>query len=127
MAFAVGCAGEKSGNANEQPKKPEVVHDLVQVQPMYVGGGSAMQKFIDEHLQYPAAAKEKGIQGKVLVKCKISSEGKVSEVTVAQSVDVDLDAEAVRVVSMMPTFNPGMIDGECVAMWHTIPVTFQIK
>lgn len=127
LAIAVGCAGEKSEKQSEQPKKPEVVYEEVQVQPMFVGGNAAMQKFIDENLQYPKEAKKNGIQGEVIVKCMIGSDGKVSEAQVEKSVDSALDAEAVRVVGLMPAFNPGMIDGACVAMWHTVAVKFEIK
>ena len=126
LIIAVACAGEKSEKQTEQPKKPEVVYEEVQVQPMYVGGGSAMQKFIDENLQYPSAAKKNGVQGEVFVKCLINDAGQVVEAQVEKGVDAELDAEAVRVVSMMPAFNPGMIDGACVAMWHTIVVEFEL-
>lgn len=125
--IAVGCAGEKSEKQVEQPKKPEVVYEEVQVQPMFVGGDAAMQKFIEENLQYPADAKSKGIQGEVVVKCMINNEGRVIETQVGTSVDPELDEEALRVVSLMPAFNPGMIDGACVAMWHTVAVKFEIK
>lgn len=127
MVIAVGCAGEKSEKQVEQPKKPEVVYEEVQVQPMFVGGDAAMQKFIEENLQYPADAKSKGIQGEVIVKCMINNEGRVIETQVGTSVDPELDEEALRVVSLMPAFNPGMIDGACVAMWHTVAVKFEIK
>ena len=127
IAVAVACAGEKSDKQVEKPQKPEVVYEEVQVLPMFVGGDAAMQKFIDDNLKYPKAAKEKGIQGEVVVKCMIDNEGRVIETQVEASVDPELDAEAQRVVGMMPAFNPGMIDGACVAMWYSIPVKFEIK
>ena len=127
MVIAVACTGEKNEKPVEQPKKPEVVYEEVQVQPMFVGGNVAMQKFIEENLQYPKKAKSQGIQGEVVVKCMISNEGRVIETQIETSVDPELDAEALRVVSAMPAFNPGMIDGACVAMWHSVPVKFEIK
>lgn len=127
LIIAVSCAGEKNEKQVEQPKKPEVVYEEVQVQPMFVGGDAAMQKFIEDNLQYPADAKSKGIQGEVVVKCMINNEGRVVETQVGTSVDPKIDAEALRVVNLMPAFNPGMIDGACVAMWHTVAVKFEIK
>ena len=123
----VACSGEKDAKAAQEVVKPAVVYDEVEVQPMYVGGESAMYSFVNEHLEYPKEAKAKGVQGEVLVKCMISNEGKVLEAQVVTSVEESLDAEALRVVKMMPAFNPGMIDGVCVAMWHTVPVKFEIK
>lgn len=127
LIIAVSCAGEKNEKQVEQPKKPEVVYEEVQVQPMFVGGESAMQKFIDDNMQYPSAAKKNGVQGEVFVKCMINEAGQVVEAHVEKGVDADLDEEAVRLVSMMPAFNPGMIDGACVGMWHTVTIKFEIK
>lgn len=127
VAIAVACASEKNEKQAEKPKVPEVVYEEVQVQPMFVGGDSAMQKFIDDNMQYPSAAKKNGVQGEVFVKCMINEAGQVVEAHVEKSVDADLDEEAVRLVSMMPAFNPGMIDGACVGMWHTVTIKFEIK
>jgi Ca-activated chloride channel family protein len=127
LAIAVACAGENNGKQAEQPKKPEVVYEEVQVQPMFVGGDAAMQKFIEENMQYPKDAKKNGVQGEVVVKCMINEAGQVVETQVEKGVDANLDAEAVRIVSIMPAFNPGMIDGACVGMWHTVTIKFEIK
>lgn len=127
LAIAVACAGENNGKQAEQPKKPEVVYEEVQVQPMFVGGDVAMQKFIEENMQYPKDAKKNGVQGEVVVKCMINEAGQVVETQVEKGVDANLDAEAVRIVSIMPAFNPGMIDGACVGMWHTVTIKFEIK
>jgi hypothetical protein len=38
-----------------------------------------------------------------------------------------LDAEAIRVVSSMPKWNPGLENGNPVRVKYTIPVTFRLK
>ena len=124
---SVACVGEKEAKQAQAVVKPAVVYEEVEVQPMFVGGDAAMYKFIEENLVYPKEAKANGVQGEVVVKCMISNEGKVLECEVVTSVEASLDAEALRVVNMMPAFNPGMVDGACVAMWHTVPVKFVIE
>ena len=53
-------------------------------------------------------------------------DGSVSDVQVKRSVDPSLDKEAVRVLSMMPKWTPGMQDGKPVRVKYTIPVIFRL-
>jgi negative regulator of sigma E activity len=41
------------------------------------------------------------------------------------SVDPALDAEALRIVSLMPQWQPGKQQGKPVIVFYTIPVTFK--
>jgi protein TonB len=57
----------------------------------------------------------------------VTSKGTVSQVTVFQGVDPELDAEAVRVVNTLPAFTPGRQGGKPVPVWYTVPITFVLK
>ena len=73
--------------------------------------------FLGQNLVYPESAVQNNIQGKVLVKFVVTKEGNVANVEVIQSVDPALNAEAVRVVSLMKGLYTGYIEwreGECV-------------
>jgi protein TonB len=76
---------------------------------------------------YPQKARQLNIQGKVYVSCIIEKDGYVSEVMVVRSVDPELDAEAVRVIKMMPRLEPGKVDGKPVRIRYTIPINFRMK
>ena len=76
---------------------------------------------------YPEAAKEKGIQGKVVVKFCITSRGNVKGYEVTQSVSPELDAEALRVVKTITRFEPAIVDGKPVSAWFYLPITFTLK
>ncbi len=99
----------------------------VEVNPQFPGGENAMLKFISSNIKYPAEAKSKGIEGKVFVEFVVGVNGKVSGVKVLRGVDPLLNAEAVRVVSMLPDFIPGSANGKPVAVSYVIPVTFSLK
>ena len=75
--------------------------------PVFTGGDASLLQYLAENTVYPENAKNKGIQGRVIVRFCITERGTVSRVSVLNSVDPELDAEAVRVVKTLPAFNPG--------------------
>lgn len=86
-----------------------------------------IDNYIANHIIYPQSAIDKGIQGTVNVKFIITKTGEVTKVSVLSGVSPDLDSEAVRVISNMPPWNPGMKDGKPVNVEFDIPVPFQLK
>ena len=76
---------------------------------------------------YPKKARQKGIQGNVYVRFIIEKDGYVSNVEVVRSVDPELDAEAVRVIKMLPRMEPAKVNGKPVRITYTIPISFRLK
>ena len=97
---------------------------VVEQMPHYPGGDVAIIKFIVENTKYPEAAKTQGIQGKVIVRFIVNKEGNTEGISVIKGVDPMLDAEAIRVVSMLSGFQPGMQGGKAVPVWYMVPVNF---
>jgi TonB family protein len=95
--------------------------------PVYKGGEKAMYKFINSKLVYPKAAKDNLVSGKVNIRFSIDTDGAVGGVSVAKGVSPDLDAEAVRVVTLLPAWKPAKLEGNPVKVWYAIPVTFTLK
>ena len=102
----------------------ENVYLVVEAMPEFPGGDKALEAYIAKSMQYPEAAKAKKIQGKVFVTFIINSQGKVTNPTIARSIDPDLDAEALRIVRQMPTWTPGKEKGLPVSVSFTKPVNF---
>jgi protein TonB len=100
---------------------------VVEQMPMYPGGEAALLTFIGENTHYPDSAKAKKIQGRVIVRFVVTTEGKTDEITVLKGVHPLLDAEAVRVASMLSGFTPGYQGGKAVPVWYMIPITFTLK
>lgn len=97
-------------------------------QPVFPGGDNALSKFIVDNTKYPPVAKEKGIQGRVIVRFVVSTTGEVRSPSVVRGVNSDLDAEAVRVVSLLPKFEkPGYQKGKPVPVWFMLPITFALQ
>ncbi|HOU01090.1 MAG TPA: energy transducer TonB [Bacteroidales bacterium] len=111
--------------AEEEPEPEPFV--VVEEMPMFPGGDAELLAYISAHTQYPEAAKENNIQGRVIVRFCVTSKGTVSQVSVLKGVDPDLDAEAVRVVTTLPAFKPGKQGGKPVPVWYMVPITFTLK
>lgn len=94
--------------------------------PEFQGGNYALSSYIARHINYPPAAAEKKIQGKVVVKLTISSTGQVSNAEIVQSVDPMLDAEALRLCKSLPRFIPARRNGQPVASTMTIPINYRL-
>jgi len=88
------------------------------------GNPDEFRAWINSNMQYPKESAEKGIQGRVYLQFVISKEGKLIKPKVVRGVDPLLDAEAIRVVSNSPIWNPGMQRGEPVNVSFTFPITF---
>ena len=112
----------------EKPKEvKEEVFRSVEQMPQFPGGEAALMKYLQSHINYPPMAAENNVQGRVVVQFVVDKTGKVGEVKVVRSVDKDLDKEAVRVCKSLPKFTPGRQNGQAVAVWYTLPVTFKLQ
>lgn len=104
----------------------ETVYSLAESMPEFVGGGKALMEYITKELQYPAEAKEKGIQGRVVIQFVVDKEGNIKHPQIVRNIDPLLDKEAVRLISNMPKWQPGKVKGENVSVKYTLPVMFRL-
>jgi protein TonB len=82
---------------------------------------------VSRNVAYPQKARHLNIQGKVYVRFIIEKDGYVSNVEVARSADPELDAEAARVIRMLPRMEPAKVNGKPVRITYTIPINFRLK
>lgn len=82
---------------------------------------------LNSKIVYPPMAKEAGISGKVTLSFRINAEGHVDDVIILKRAHPELDAEAVRVIKLLPEFVPGMQRGKKVNVRYTFPITFTLK
>ena len=110
-----------------QSAKSTMSYEEVEVKPEYPGGMGELGKLLNSNLKYPLIPFENGVQGEVLIQFVVDKEGNVEEVTVFKGVDPHLDAEALRVIKMMPKWKPGKHEGKEVNVKCTIPVGFRLQ
>lgn len=99
---------------------------VVEVMPEFPGGTIALNDYVIKNLKYPENCKKEKIQGRVLVQFIVEADGKISNAEIVKSVNKDLDEEAKRVISSMPTWNPGQQRGVAVRVKFTVPVNFKL-
>ena len=119
--------GEKAVESSD-PKKVFTgkVYDLVDEMPSFPGGLEELYKWIDNNVQYPAVARENGIEGRVILKFIVEKEGSLSDSTVIHSVHPMVDREALRLVGQMPKWNPGRRAGVPVRVRYCLPIKFKL-
>ena len=100
---------------------------VVDVMPQYPGGDHELLKFIAQSIKYPTDAQEAGVQGRVICSFVIDKKGNIVEPKIIRGIDPSLDAEALRVIGMMPRWTPGRQDGKAVRVLYTVPITFRLQ
>lgn len=100
---------------------------VVEERPEFPGRDAALLQFLSDNIKYPAEAQEKGIQGRVICRFVVMKDGSIDEVEVVRGVHPSLDAEAMRVLELMPKWGPGMQRGQAVNVRFTLPVVFRLN
>ena len=113
----------------EETKEPQekVVFQVVEEMPEFPGGMGEAMKFLAKNIKYPVAAQQAKIEGRVIVQFVVERDGSISDVHTLRGVNPDLDAEAIRVVSLMPKWKPGKQRGKAVAVKYTMPIMFRLQ
>jgi len=118
-------AFDRTDNQTGQDNVKDSVYNFVDKMPQFPGGEKEVVKFLSKAMVYPEEAMKKNEHGKVVVQFVISKTGKVENAKVLRGVSSELDAEALRVVGLLPEWTPGEQSGEKVAVYRIIPILFQ--
>ena len=108
-------------------EKNQQVFDVVEQMPEYPGGIQALFEYLQQNVKYPEDAKKQKIEGRVIATFVVETDGSINNVEVVKPAFPSLDAEAVRVLSAMPKWKPGMQSGKAVRVKYTVPINFSQK
>lgn len=100
-------------------------YDYVSEKPTFPGGETKFLRYINKTREYPKAAYKKGIQGRVICSFVVNSDGSISNVQILRGVEESLNKEAIRIISQMPEWEPGKIDGHNVPVRVIYPIAFR--
>ena len=111
-----------------EPAKPEV-NTVVDEQAEFPGGRAAMNKFLAENMKYPDRAMELGLEGKCYLQFVVKKTGEITDVKVKKGVTdcPECDQEAIRIIKLMPRWNPGKSNGKAVDSYFALPLTFKMN
>lgn len=98
-----------------------------EVMPEFPGGMKALLQYLASNIHYPESAMKANVQGRVVLRFEVKTDGSIGDITVLKSVSPELDAEAIRVTRAMPRWTPGTVDGVPVNCYYALPVQFSLK
>ncbi len=132
MGAAAMAQSETKTTAKSESTEPlnvieEEVFVVVEEEPEFPGGMEALYRYLASNINYPQAAKNERIQGKVYVSFVIEKDGSVSNIKVLRDIGGGCGEEAVRVVKQMPKWKPGRQRGKRVRTQYNLPINFNLN
>ena len=127
-----GYVPQKTGQADMDEKiktgtvKRETTTPMNRI-PSYLRGKSEALKFLARYTKYPISALKAKVEGRVLVKFVVERDGSISDIDIYKGVSPDLDAEAIRVLNMMPKWISDKQKGEKEAETFIMPISFRLE
>jgi len=110
------------------PAAPAINPDSVfinpEVRPQFVGGDKAFKAYLAKSIRYPQQALARHVSGRVLVNFVLSAQGKVTDAHVISGPGSGLNDEALRLVWLMPAWEPARVNGQPVRVACTVPIAF---
>lgn len=119
---------------DEDEVRPDVMKEeldafdmkVVEQLPEFPGGAVALMKWLTKNLHYPALARQRKVQGRVVTQFIVNADGSLSDLKVVESAEPSLDREAIRVLRMMPAWKAGQIDQKPCRTMVCIPIVFKL-
>ena len=98
-----------------------------QQDPAFQGGSEALIKYLGKNIRYPVVAQKNNNSGTVIVQFIVDKTGVVSNPKIVLGICKSIDDEAIRVVSGMPQWIPGRVNGNAVNTSYALPIKFQLQ
>ncbi len=116
-------------NETEQDSNAEKVFTKVQTPPAYPGGEMQFFTDLNHNLIYPAEAKAKQIEGRIMINFIIETNGSISSSHVIRGNEIGygLPEAALKAVSQLKNFKPGKQNGKKVRVSYSVPITFKLE
>jgi len=92
--------------------------------PEYPGGIDNLYQYFTARFQYPAKARKKNIQGRVIVSMIVEKDGRITNARIERGISPVLDNEALKLVNASPNWKPGTVNGKAVRVQRTLPINF---
>ena len=125
VAFDNYAVGQNNDTTRQEEKDKKIYH-VYETEPKFPGGMDSLYKYFKEKITYPDSAEQHGIEGVVAVKFIINKQGEVTKPRIEYGVCKALNKEALRVISSMPDWEPGTLNGEKIRIRYTIPLRFSL-
>lgn len=129
--FAVALIGgivtiQSCAQKQEQIKPLETKEDFAKITKMPEPGYN-IYEYLGANIKYPEGAKERGVEGRIAVRFVVDVDGKITKAEISShEYDEELGKAALDVVSGLPAWEPGEVDGKPVPVYYTLPIMFKM-
>ena len=103
---------------------PDSVYINPEVRPQFAGGDKAFVAYLSKSIHYPLQALQRHVSGRVYVNFILNAQGRVQDAHVVSGPGSGLNDEALRLVWLMPLWEPGRVNGQPVRVACTVPISF---
>jgi TonB family protein len=112
---------------NNVAKDGDQIFDVTEVQPVPPGGMQGWNEYLKANVTYPAEAKNRGIEGTVIVVFVVNSDGSISNPEILRGIGGGADEEALRVVQNSPNWEPAKQKDQVVNCRMRLPIRFKLS
>lgn len=110
-----------------EEKPEEALRSFAEVMPSFEGGIQNFYKFMSKNIRYPKQAQRMGFEGKVYVQFVVEKDGSLTDLKVIKGIGAGCDAEALRVMKLVPDFLPGKQGDVRVRVQMVVPINFTLQ
>lgn len=118
LAFVSVNAYSQSDDADND------VYNMVDQSAKFQDGYNSIIKFVQENIKFPAEAQENNVHGRLMVSVIVEKDGSLSDIKIKKGLGYGLDEEIVRIIKMMPKWQPAQHKGKAVRQSQTIMIPF---
>jgi len=118
-------SADKQQSSGHATSKENLNQDIEQ-HPEFPGGLKKFYQYLSRNINYPREDRKKKIEGTVFMSFVVEKDGRLTDVFVTKGVSPQIDAEAVRVISASPKWNPGIQFGKPIRVRYNINVNFKL-
>ena len=94
--------------------------------PEFKGGKKQLKRYLSKNISYPDEAIQNQIEGNVIVRFAVEPDGSISNPTIVKSLGYGCDEEAIRLVTNMPYWEPGMQGDRAVRAYSLVSIMFNM-
>lgn len=106
---------------------PDEIKDFVEKQASFKGGMEAWYRYLKNNLNYPSQARRMGIEGTVIVRFVVNTDGSIQNVEILRGIGAGCDEMAKKVIENSPNWNPGISKDRAVRSRMTMPIRFKLE
>ena len=115
-------------NTEKIVKDKEGVYNYAEAMPEFPGGQNALDNYVNNHVEYPQQAIDDNTAGTIRVSFVVDEKGNITRAhIIGNKLGNGLDEQALKVVSNMPTWKPGKVNGKNVKTRLELPIAFQVE